>query len=405
VLTKQFQKFVQLEAAGGIILILVLMCALVIANTPIMPWYEKLIDLPIQIRIGQLDIHKPLFLWINDGLMALFLMLLALEFKRDLREGELSSLNRMTLPFIAAIGGIVVPALVYLVFNFYSGEKAIGWPITVATDVAFALGIVAILGPRVPPSLKAFLVGLSIVDDILAITIIAAFYTDKLSYLSLILAGVGVIVLIAMNLTGQRKIGPYLFIGTLIWICVLKSGVHATLAGVAVGLCVPLRGKEGEESPAQNLEHSLHKWVAFLVLPLFVFANGGIPFVGTPLTDLFGTVPIGIILGLLVGKAIGVFFFSAFVIKLGLSELPVASSWRQLFALSVLTGIGFTMSLFLASLSFYNTEFEIVARQAVLIGSLVACVISVALFLSVKNPANEMSANEIQEQEDNKVIE
>jgi len=405
VLTKQFQKFVQLEAAGGIILILVLMCALVIANTPIMPWYEKLIDLPIQIRIGQLDIHKPLFLWINDGLMALFFMLLALEFKRELLEGELSSLKRMTLPFIAAIGGIVVPALVYLVFNFYSGEKAIGWPITVATDVAFALGIVAILGPRVPPSLKAFLVGLSIVDDILAITIIAAFYTDKLSYLSLILAGVGVIVLIAMNLTGQRKIGPYLFIGTLIWICVLKSGVHATLAGVAVGLCVPLRGKEGEESPAQNLEHSLHKWVAFLVLPLFVFANGGIPFVGTPLTDLFGTVPIGIILGLLVGKAIGVFFFSAFVIKLGLSELPVASSWRQLFALSVLTGIGFTMSLFLASLSFYNTEFEIVARQAVLIGSLVACVISVALFLSVKNPANEMSANEIQEQEDNKVIE
>ncbi len=379
--TRQVQKFISLESAGGILLFAVLIAVLIIANSPLADLYDLITEIPIQIRVGNLEIHKPVFLWVNDGLMAVFFMLLALEIKREIYEGELSQPTQLALPIMAAIGGIAFPALIYYAINYHSPTTITGWPIATTTDIAFTLGMIAILGKRVPTSLKVFLVALSIVDDILAVVIIALFYTTDLSTLSLVLAGCGVVALLMINVLGVKRIAPYMLIGVFIWVCVLKSGVHATLAGVVVGLMIPMRGKNAEDhSPLRHLEHAIHPWVAYFILPVFVFMNGGISFAGMTLGAFLTPVPLGVSMGLFLGKSIGVFICSAFVIKIGFAKLPTGSNWVQLFALCAMTGIGFTMSLFLASLAFFGTPYEQLARQGVLLGSFLSAVLAISVF-------------------------
>lgn len=385
-LSQQIQKFMKLEAAGGIILFGVLIVALVIANSPFNHIYQQIIDLPIQIRIGQLDLSKSLLLWVNEALMAIFFMLLSLEIKREIIDGELSEFNRLTLPIVAAIGGIAIPALVYALFNYHDKALLAGWPIATTTDIAFVLGVISLLGRRVPNSLKVFVVALSIVDDILAIAIIALVYTSNLSYSALLGAAAGAVLLFLFNIFNVKRIAPYILVGIVIWICVLKSNIHATLAGVLIGFAIPLNVKgETDYSPLRHLEHILHPWVAFFILPLFVFVNGGVPFVGTSLSQLFSSVPIGIAAGLFIGKTFGIFLLVWLLIISGLGKKPTNSNWPQIIAVSSLTGIGFTMSLFLSALAFSGSEFENLARQGVLLGSAISCIFGVGLLLLTGN--------------------
>jgi Na+:H+ antiporter, NhaA family len=382
--TRQIQDFLKVEALGGVALFIMLILALLIANSQLSPLYQAIVDLPIQVRVGTFNLEKPAFLWVNDGLMAIFFMLLALEIKREVLEGDLSDSSQMALPVIAAIGGIAIPALIYLAFN-HQGATMVGWPIPTMTDIAFTLGVIALLGPRVPPNLKVFVVALSIVDDILAIGIIAIFYTGHLSYLALFFAFLGILVLILFNYLGVKRIAPYLLIGIVIWICVLQSKVHATLAGVLIGLLIPLRTSDSAKntgySPLRRLEHMLHPWVAFFILPVFVFFNGGISFENFAWKSLLHPVPMGIALGLFLGKSLGIFSISWLAIKSGFAKLPGGSNWRQLYGVAVLSGIGFTMSLFLSALAFSGSEFEELARKGVLFGSLLSVVVGVSILL------------------------
>ncbi|NKB46495.1 MAG: Na+/H+ antiporter NhaA [Legionellales bacterium] len=375
-LTKRIQNFFKVEALSGIVLFIVLLLALFIANSQLLPLYQSLVELPIQVRIGSFNLEKPAFLWVNDGLMAIFFMLLAMEIKREVLEGDLSDASQMALPIIAAIGGIAIPALIYVALNYQGELTIIGWPIPTMTDIAFTLGVIALLGSRVPPNLKVFVVALSIVDDILAIGIIAIFYTGQLSYLALLFALIGILTLIAFNFLGIKRIAPYLLLGIVIWVCVLQSKVHATLAGVIIGLLIPLHTKEAGSttsySPLRRLEHMLHPWVAFFILPIFVFFNGGISFENFSWSSLLHPVPIGIAMGLFLGKSVGIFSISWLVIKLGFAKLPSGSNWWQFYGVSTLTGIGFTMSLFLSALAFSGTEYEDLARKGVLFGSLLS---------------------------------
>jgi NhaA family Na+:H+ antiporter len=383
--TRQIQDFLKVEALGGVALFIMLVLALLIANSQLSPFYQAIVDLPIQVRVGTLNLEKPAFLWVNDGLMAIFFMLLALEIKREVLEGDLSDASQMALPVIAAIGGIAIPALIYLGFNHQGGAALVGWPIPTMTDIAFTLGVIALLGSRVPPNLKVFVVALSIVDDILAIGIIAIFYTGQLSYLALFFAFLGILVLVLFNYFGVKRIAPYLLVGVVIWICVLQSKVHATLAGVIIGLLIPLRTSEVAKStgysPLRRLEHMLHPWVAFFILPTFVFFNGGISFENFTWGSLLHPVPVGIALGLFLGKSLGIFSISWLVIKSGFAKLPGGANWRQLYGVAVLSGIGFTMSLFLSALAFSGTEFEELARKGVLFGSLLSVVVGVFVLL------------------------
>ncbi len=381
-MSRHLQKFIQLESAGGIILVFVLILAIIIANSPLDTVYNNIVHMPIQIRIGALNIHKPILLWVNDGLMAIFFMLLAMEIKREILDGELSKPSQLSLPVVAAIGGIVVPAGVYLFFNAHNPDTVRGWPIPTTTDIAFTLGVVAILGKRVPQGLKVFLVALSIVDDILAVAIIAVFYTGSLSIVTLMLALAGVIALVIFNLMGVKRVAPYVLVGVLIWVCVLKSGVHATLAGVVVGLCIPYNGSSDRgHSTLRHLEETLHPWVAYFILPFFVFCNGGIALTGIKFSTLITPVPLGILLGLFVGKVVGVFLFSSVLIKAKLSKLPENSNWWQLVGICALTGIGFTMSLFLSSLAFLNTPYEELAKQGIIFGSLLSAALGIGILL------------------------
>ncbi len=378
--TKRFQQFVQLETASGILLLVALILALIIANSGLYHYYDAFLDTPIQIRVATLNLEKPIIHWINDGLMAIFFMLLAMEIKREMLDGELSSFQQMILPFAAAIGGIVLPAAIYFALNHHDAKALAGWPIATTTDIAFALALIALLGKRVPNSLKVFLVALSIVDDILAIAIIAVFYTNKLSYLSLVLALIGITLLLLFNLFNIKRTAPYMIVGIIIWICVLKSGVHATLAGVLVGFTIPLSTRNSSFSPLRHLENKLHPWVAYLILPLFVFANGGINFSGVELGNLLHPVSIAIILGLVVGKTLGVFLASWILVQLRFARLPEDSNWMQLFGIAAASGIGFTMSLFLGSLAFFNTPYESMARKSIVLGSFISAAIAIAAF-------------------------
>jgi len=367
------QQFLKLESAGGIVLCAAAAIALVLANSPIETLYTQLLALPLAIQIGGLAIAKPLLLWVNDGLMAVFFMLVGLEVKREVVDGELSRLSNAALPAIAALGGMAGPALVYLACNWDDAEALRGWAIPIATDIAFALGVLALLGPRAPPSLKAFLLALAIIDDLGAIIIIAAFYTAELSLVALILAGVGVAALVALNLSGVSHRAAYMLVGVFIWVCVLKSGVHATLAGVIVGLAIPLRAAD-DSSPARDLEHDLHPWVAFGVLPVFAFANAGVGLADIAPGDLLHPIKVGTGLGLLVGKQAGVFGSIWAATRIGVGTLPEGSDWLQLYGLALLTGIGFTMSLFIGTLAFPAEVYDLDVRIAVLLASLISAI-------------------------------
>lgn len=381
-LSRQIQKFIRLEASGGVLLMFALAIALIIANSPLDRLYQHIIDTPIHIGFGHLKIAKPALLWVNEGLMAIFFMLLSLEIKREFFEGDLSDISQLTLPLAGAVGGIGLPVLIYMWINHAHALGMRGWPIPTTTDVAFMLGVVALLGKRVPNSLKVMLVALSIVDDIVAIIIIAISYSHSLSWLSLVIAAVGLILLLLFNYFNVVRIAPYVLIGLVIWVGVLKSGIHATLAGVLIGLLIPLKdSKNPEVSPLKSLERKLHPWVVYGVLPIFVFFNGGVPFAGFSWMHLFSAVPLGIALGLFIGKTLGVFFCCWLLLKTNIARLPGDANYRQLFGVSALTGIGFTMSLFLSALAFANTPFENLSRQGVLLGSFLSCVLGVLVLL------------------------
>ncbi|NOZ26142.1 MAG: Na+/H+ antiporter NhaA [Nitrospirae bacterium] len=367
------EEFIERESTGGILLILVTVFALILSNTSWSGWYESLLHLPVGIHIGTLRLDKSLYHWVNDGLMAVFFLLIGLEVKREILEGHLSSLGQVALPGIAAVGGMAVPAVIYLVFNHDNPVAVNGWAIPTATDIAFALGVLSLLGKRVPVSLKLFLMALAIIDDLGAIVIIAIFYTAELSTLSIAVAAAALSVLILINRLGVTKKAAYFIVGSILWVSVLKSGVHATLAGVILAFTIPLkaRGEDGRPvSPSKEIEHDLHFWVAFLILPLFAFVNAGVNVTQISLSQMSGPVPLGIILGLFLGKQLGVFCFSWAAIRLGIAGLPKDSNWVQFYGVSILTGIGFTMSLFIGSLAFEDARvFQYTDKLAILAGS------------------------------------
>ena len=365
-------RFLRMESAGGVILMMTATLAIIIANTPLASYYALLLDTPVEIRIGELEIAKPLLLWINDGLMAVFFFLVGLELKREVVEGELSDPKNIILPGIGAVGGMVVPAAIYLIFNSNDTAAASGWAIPAATDIAFALGVLTLLGSRVPISLKVFLTSLAIFDDIGAIVIIALFYTSKISITALVIALFCLPILLIMNRKGVVSRSPYILIGLIVWTGLLKSGVHATLAGVLLALFIPIRDKENpENSPLKSLEHDLHSVVAFFVLPVFAFANAGISFVNISPEVLFHDVPVGVALGLFLGKPIGIFGLCGIAILSGYASLPKGMSMASLFGVSALCGIGFTMSLFVGSLAFEETGVNLLfdERLGIIIGS------------------------------------
>jgi len=375
-------SFLKLEAAGGILLMFSAILAIVFANTFLTTYYELLLSTPIEIRIGALEIAKPLLLWINDGLMAVFFFLVGLELKRELVEGELSDKRNIILPAIGAIGGMFVPAIIYLYFNSGDPVAIKGWAIPAATDIAFALGILTLLGSRVPTSIKIFLTSLAIFDDIGAILIIAFFYTAKISFTALVVVVCCIPVLIALNKRNVISKSPYILVGTIMWIATLKSGVHATLAGVITAMFIPIRSKQDPTiSPLKSMEHDLHSIVAFFVLPVFAFANAGISLKGVGLEHVLHSVPIGIALGLFCGKQIGIFGLCWLAIKLNIAKLPENMNWLSLYGTAALCGVGFTMSLFIGSLAFEETGVNLLfdERLGIILGSLVSGLLGYAI--------------------------
>jgi len=370
---KIVDEFIKRESTAGLLLIIVTALALALQNSPLSGWYQGFLHTPVEIRFGALQIAKPMLLWVNDGLMAIFFFLIGLEVKREVLEGHLSSIRQAALPGIAALGGMVVPALVFIAFNKGESFAMNGWAIPTATDIAFALGILSLLGSRVPASLKIFLMALAIIDDLGAIIIIALFYTSGLSILSIVIASVALAILFTMNRMKVTRKSAYILVGIILWISVLKSGVHATLAGVALAFLIPLNSKNKNGSTfsiIKEMEHDLHYWVAFLILPLFAFVNAGVDLKGISVQEMFGPVPMGIMLGLFIGKQLGVFGFSWIAIHFKLARLPEGSDWRQLYGVAVLTGIGFTMSLFVNSLAYNDSQVYYFAdKLAILLGS------------------------------------
>jgi NhaA family Na+:H+ antiporter len=393
-LRSTFTRFFAMEAASGLLLIAAAVLALIINNSPLSWLYNGLLETPVVAQIGALKIAKPLLLWINDGLMALFFLLIGLEVKREVLEGHLSKPSQIVLPGAAAIGGMLVPALIYWFLNRDNPPALNGWAIPTATDIAFALGVLALLGKRVPVSLKLFLMTLAIIDDLGAIVIIAIFYSGALSTLSLLLAAACLAALVAMNRLGVVKLGPYMIIGLILWVCVLKSGVHATLAGVTLAFCIPLRTKNAEPSPLRSLEHALHPWVSYGILPLFAFANAGLSLSGVTLESFTHAVPMGIAIGLLLGKTVGVFGLTWLAVKSGLSALPSGANWGQVLGVAILCGIGFTMSLFVGSLAFVpgSSDYAGMDRMGILTGSLFAALIGYAVTAAASRKNNSLAS-------------
>ena len=384
-------KFLRLESAGGIILILMALLAMTLANSPLSGYYQQFLDLDVQLKIGALDLHKPLLLWINDGLMAIFFLVIGLEVKREMIDGALSTRAQATFPAIAALGGVLAPALIYLLVNHGDPATHSGWAIPAATDIAFALGVMALLGNRVPTSLKVFLLALAIIDDLGVILIIALFYTSELSLSALGVAVGAVALLFWMNRRGVDRLSFYLIVGAVLWVAVLKSGVHATLAGVIVGFMIPYKGKR-YSSPLKHLEHKLHGWSVYFILPIFAFANAGISLAGISLASLASPVPLGVMLGLCVGKPVGITLVSYLALKFKLAKLPEGTHFGQIMAVSVLCGIGFTMSMFIASLAFSADaqHFDTLSRLGILCGSTLAAVLGY-LILRATLPAVRLS--------------
>lgn len=390
------ENFLKKESASGIILMITAVAAIIVANSPLESLYNLLIDTTVAVQVGALAINKPLLLWINDGLMAVFFLLVGLELKREVLEGELSDPANIVLPAIGAVGGMVVPALVYAWFNQDNPVAMQGWAIPAATDIAFALGILSLLGSRVPVSLKVFLTSLAIFDDLGAIIIIALFYTSNISLTALLIAAVCTLILWFMNYKGISDKSRYIFVGSIMWVAMLKSGVHATLAGVILAMFIPIRTKEpGQPSPLKTLEHDLHELVAFFILPIFAFANAGISLTGVTFEQLLHPVPLGIALGLFVGKQIGIFGLCFLAVKSGLTKLPNGMTLTRLYGTSLLCGVGFTMSLFIGSLAFEETGENLLfdERLGIILGSMLSGIVGyLVLKLSLdKEPATQVT--------------
>ena len=389
-LTTAFRRFFASESAGGIALALAAAAALLLSNSAWGPAYERLLQVPFEIRLGQdlLVLAKPSIVWINDLWMAVFFFLVGLEIKREFTEGELNSARQAALPAVAAVGGMALPALIYAAINWGEPVALRGWAIPSATDIAFAIGVLMLLGSRVPTSLKVFLTAVAIIDDLGAIVIIALFYTEQLSLTMLGGATVCLAVLVMMNRLGVTRVDAYAVIGLVLWLCVLKSGIHATLAGVATALAVPMRRPDGS-SPLHETEHALHPWVSYLILPTFAFANAGVSFAGVTWSTLLESVTLGIAAGLVVGKAVGIFGATWLMVRSGLAEKPSESNWLQLFGISLICGIGFTMSLFIGGLAFEGQDpsYELRVKLGVLIGSLLAATLgSLVLVRAASRP-------------------
>ena len=372
-INQAIRDFLRLEAAGGVLLFAAALGAMLCANSPLAPLYDHFLDIPVSLRIGAFEIAKPLLLWINDGMMAVFFFLVGLELKREALEGELSHPSQVALPALAAAGGMLVPGLIYAWFNRGDAVALQGWAIPTATDIAFAVGVLALLGSRVPGGLKVFVLTLAILDDLGAILIIALFYTEKLALSSLAVAALACAALALLNRRGVTAVPPYILIGLVMWAAVLKSGVHATLAGVVLAMFIPLKTPH-DDPPLRRLERELHPAVAFGILPLFAFANAGVSLEGITPATLAGAVPAGIALGLLCGKLTGVFGASWLAIRFGFARLPEGAGWAQLFGAALLCGIGFTMSLFIASLAFEGeaASLGVGSRLGILAGSVAA---------------------------------
>lgn len=370
------KSFFELEAAGGIVLAFAALLAMLVANSPLSELYNAFIHAPVVIQIGDFEIAKDAHHWINDGLMAVFFFLVGLELKREALIGELSDIKQIILPALCAVGGMVAPALVYFGLNHGDAEAMKGWAVPTATDIAFAIGVLSLLGNKVPNALKVFLVSIAIFDDLGAIIIIALFYTSELSLFSLAVAAVCLPFLFLLNRLNVVRLTPYILIGVILWVAMLKSGVHATLAGVLLAFFIPLRNnKDPEHSPLEELEHDLHNTVAFGILPLFAFANAGISLAGTNMGELMHGVPLGITLGLFIGKQIGVMLPVFIMLKLGLAALPSGTNIKQIYGVSMLCGIGFTMSLFISGLAFGGIPDDYDPRLGIILGSLISGVV------------------------------
>ncbi|CAM3359079.1 Na+/H+ antiporter NhaA [Vibrio cholerae] len=372
-MSDMIRDFFKMESAGGILLVIAAAIAMVIANSAMAEGYQAFLHTYV---FGMSVSH-----WINDGLMAVFFLLIGLEVKRELLEGALKSRETAIFPAIAAVGGMLAPALIYVAFNFNDPAAIQGWAIPAATDIAFALGIMALLGKRVPVSLKVFLLALAIIDDLGVVVIIALFYSSDLSTIALTIGFIMTGVLFMLNAKHVTKLSIYLVAGLILWIAVLKSGVHATLAGVVIGFAIPLKGNKGEHSPLKHLEHALHPYVAFAILPVFAFANAGISLQGVSLAGLTSMLPLGVALGLFLGKPLGIFSFSWAAVKLGVAKLPEGINFKHIFAVSVLCGIGFTMSIFISSLAFgqANEAYDTYARLGILMGSTTSALLGYSL--------------------------
>lgn len=384
------KEFIKKESSSGVILIFITLLALFLKNSPLSVYYTNILQTTIQISIGEfLELKKPLLLWINDGLMALFFLLIGLEIKRELLGGHLSTLSKIALPGLAAVGGMLFPALIFIAFNYHDPFALKGWAIPTATDIAFALGILSLLGNKVPVTLKIFLMALAIIDDIGAILIISLFYTHDLSFFSMLLALCCFIILLIMNKLNVTRITAYIIIGILLWVCVLKSGVHATLAGIILAFTIPLnmQNDNGKHiSPARILQHNLNFWVAYFILPIFAFMNAGVDLRSISFSDLTNNVALGITLGLFLGKQIGVMLFVYLAVKLNLAQLPKCVNWEQMYGVAVLTGIGFTMSLFINSLAYNDSDiFMHTDRLAILLGSIISGIVGYLILKYAKN--------------------
>jgi NhaA family Na+:H+ antiporter len=378
----------QADLFGGIALGVAALAALLMANSPLGPQYSALIQTTAEFRIGSIGLSKSLEHWINDGLMAIFFLLVGLEIKREVIEGSLAGVQKAALPVVAAIGGFVLPTMLYATLTWGDTQALRGWAVPAATDIAFAIGICAFLGRAVPSSLKMFLLALAIIDDLMAIVVIAIFYTEDLSALALLLGGIGVAGLVALNLLNVRTLSLYVVVGVFTWVCVLKSGVHATLAGVAVGFAIPLARHDGE-GLLEQVEHALKPWVSYAIVPIFAFANAGVPLVGMSLSTLAAPIPLGIIAGLFVGKQLGVFGAAMAAIKLRIAKPPVGVSGAQLYGIAILTGVGFTMSLFIGTLAFEDENLMAQVRVGVLVASILSGVVAwlVLIIAARANPA------------------
>jgi len=383
-------RFFAAETAGGIVLGLSALLALIVSNSPWSHVYEQFVHFRGAIQLGQgwLVLDKPMVVWVNDLWMAVFFFVVGLEIKREMLEGELASVRQAILPAVAALGGMVVPALIYVVFNASDAAALRGWAIPTATDIAFALGILILLGDRVPASLKVFLTAVAIMDDLGAIVVIALFYTADLSPLMLGAAGLGSLVLLALNRLRVVNVGPYVVVGLLVWLFVLKSGVHATLAGVVTALAIPMSDGKGN-SPLRKAEHALHPWVAFAVLPMFAFVNAGVSLQGVSVSTLLQSIPLGIVAGLLFGKTIGVFLATWLMIRVAGASLPAKASWLQFLGVCVLCGVGFTMSLFIGTLAFEGLDpvYELQLKIGVLTGSALSGVVGCLILLRAPSRA------------------